>query len=276
MDNRILFMVFNGEVKFIQNTEMDHREWYISLGGNMEEYDNVIRGYIMDGMMIFFKANLNYDTEVIDFATKMGLKMRNMLNQPELKICCGINPGHDGVKWEPILTLNDTDLEGFKTEEQLEAEAKEQEKLQKQAEQEMVPVEPILEFKNDTDDPEFIKNATSFTTILIVAAIVVKVIMILTKKLLMGNRWNVILVVGQIGAFLLTIVGYKKKMPQTKYFALAASVASCFMFDLGDIIIGALNFMFTIDHTYINGLMEFIKKTVKVIKDFIKSKTGKK
>ena len=54
MNNRILFIVINGEIKFIQNTTMDHREWYQSLGGNMDEYENVIRGYIMDNKIIFF------------------------------------------------------------------------------------------------------------------------------------------------------------------------------------------------------------------------------
>ena len=63
MNQKILFIIYNGEIKFLQNSPMDHREWYQSLGGNMEEYDNVIRGYIIDNMIIFFKANLNYDNE---------------------------------------------------------------------------------------------------------------------------------------------------------------------------------------------------------------------
>ncbi len=132
MEERILFIVFDGEVKFIKTSTMDHKEWFLSLGGNIDDYDNVIRGYVLEGMLCFFKANLNYDDEVIKFATKYGLKMKNQLNMPDLKICCGIEPGHDGSKWEPILILQDKDLEGFKTAENVEKEKKEQEKLAKQ------------------------------------------------------------------------------------------------------------------------------------------------
>ena len=34
MDNKIQFMIINGDVQYLQNSTMDHREWFISLGGN--------------------------------------------------------------------------------------------------------------------------------------------------------------------------------------------------------------------------------------------------
>ena len=150
MEDKILFIVFNGEIKFLQNSTMDHKEWFLSLGGNMDNYDNTIRGYIMNNMIIFFKANLNYDDEVIDFATKNGLKIQELINKPDYKICCGINPGHDGIKWEPILILNDKDLEGYKSEEQIQEEQKQ---LQKQAQKQILDqgreTTPVIELKND-------------------------------------------------------------------------------------------------------------------------------
>ena len=41
MNNRILFLIYNNEVKYLQNSNMDHREWFLSLGGKPEEYDNL-------------------------------------------------------------------------------------------------------------------------------------------------------------------------------------------------------------------------------------------
>ena len=40
MDNKMLFMIYNGEIKFLNNSTMDHREWYDSLGGDPNLYDN--------------------------------------------------------------------------------------------------------------------------------------------------------------------------------------------------------------------------------------------
>lgn len=273
MEDRILFMVFNGEIKFLQHSSMDHKEWYLSLGGNMDEYDNMIRGFIMDSKIIFFKANLNYDKEVIDFATKMGLIMKTQLNHPEYKICCGINPGQDGAKWEPILTINEEDLAGYESEEEKQ-KREEKEKQKEQLEQAIQHTDsgPILEFKNDVESKEFIHYATIFTLILLGVAILAKVVLISQKTLMLSSRWNVILLLGQVASFVLTIVGYQKKMSKTKIFALAASIFSIILFDLVDVIIGVLNFLFTLDQNYIIKLMSLPKK----IGEFIKKKRQKK
>ena len=227
MDHKILFIVWNGEIKFLQNSTMDHKEWYLSLGGNLEDYDNVIRGYIVEDKIIFFKANLNYDTEVIDFATKMGFTMKQQLNQPSYKICCGINPGHDGVKWEPILVLKDEDLQGYKTEEEM---AKEKKEFEKQIATQMSNQEtgPIIEFKNNIEDPKFRRYATLFTLTLFIIAIIEKAILVNNKTLMTSNRWNTLLIGGQALFFVLTMIGYNQKSSKTKYFGILASILSFF------------------------------------------------
>ena len=265
MNDRILFIVINDQIQFLQNSTMDHREWYISLGGNMEEYDNVIRGYITEGKIIYFKANLNYDDEVIAFAMKTGLKIKNQLNQPNYKVCCGINPGHDGTKWEPILVLNDTDLEGYKTEEQIQAEQKKMEQQAQLAALKDDSTESIVQFKNNTEDPKFIRSATIFTIILLIIALIPKTIMMDNKTFMVSNRWNFLLMVVQIGGMILSIVGYRKKMSKAKFFALASSAASIFMFDIVDIIIGILNLFFTMDYTTLIKLVESMKNLLKKI-----------
>ena len=263
MNNRIMFIVINGEIKFIQNTTMDHKEWYQSLGGDMNIYDNVIRGYIMDNKIIFFKANLSYDTEVIDFATKMGYKMKQQLNHPEYKVCCGIDPGHEGNKWEAIITLNDQDLEGYKSEEEI---AKEKQELDQRLAQANAEVNPLIEFKNDIADPKFRRYATFFTLILFGVAILAKIIMVNNKTLMTENRWNYLLIMFQSAGFICTMLGYMLKWPKTKYFGLLASVASFFLFDLIDLIVGAINLLFTVDQSYILKTVEFFKKIFQKLK----------
>ena len=284
MEDKILFIVFNGEIKFLKDASIDHREWYLSLGGNIEEYPNVIRGYITEGKLIFFKEDLKYDSEVIDFATKMAIPMKKQLNQPDLKVCCGINPGHDGVKWEPILVLKDQDLDGYEAPaegvpelsediilKRAEAKADEEiERIQKEVQTtppaqaaEQIPVEPVIEFKNDMQDEKFTKYALKFTVILLIVAAIVKIILINNKTMPTSNRWNMLLILVQIGGLIVSIVGYSQKMTKTKYFSLAASVASIFMFDLVDIIIGVLNLLFTIDQNYVVQIIDFLKNATK-------------
>ena len=265
MKDRILFIVFNGEIKFLQNSDMDHREWYQILGGNPEEYDNVIRGYITEGKIIYFKANLNYDNEVIEFATKTGLKIKQQLNRPDLKVCCGINPGHDGTKWEPILVLNDTDLEGYQTEEEILAEQKKEEQKQAIAALKEDSLDPLLQFKNDLEDPKFIRTATTFTIIILGIALISKVIMIHNKTFMISNRWNFLLMIAQMGSFILTIIGYRKKLSKAKYLGILASVASIFMFDFIDIIIGITYIFFTMDYTPFIKLLSSFKALSKKI-----------
>ena len=265
MNHRILFIVYNNELKFLDNTTMDHKEWYQSLGGNMDEYDNVIRGYIMDGMIIFFKSNLNYDNEVISFAQKMGLKMKEQLKQPDLKVCCGINPGQNGEKWEPILILKDTDLEGYKTEEQIEKEKQEELKKEQLQALKDTSTEPIVEFKNNIEDSIFRKSAILFTLIFLILAIISKIIMIHNKTMMLSNRWNALLLFIQIGSFIVTLLAYITKNKKAKISAVIASVASIVIFAFLDIVIGVLNLLFTMDHTFFTKGMDYIKKWFQTI-----------
>lgn len=311
MTDRILFIVINGEIKFIKNPTMDHKEWFQSLGGNMEEYDDTIRGFVMEGKIIFCKANLNYDSEVIDFATKMAIPMKKQLNKPDLKVCCGIDPGQNGGKWEAILFLNEKDLEGYvapekgipemtedvilqrkanepvpktspETDQEAIPEMEEQLEIQKQKELEEAqrkanepPAEPIIEFKNDIKDSNFTKQAVNFTIKMLVVAVITKAILIGTGKILTDSRWNMLLIFVQIGTLVFSIVGYSQHNSKTRYFALAGSIASIFLFDLIDIIIGVLIFLFTIDYTYITKIKEGILLAKNKLKELLNKAKNK-
>lgn len=257
MNNKILFMIYNGEIKFLNNTTMDHREWYLSLGGDINNYDNVIRGYVINNNLIFFKANLSYDQEVIDMAQKCAPAMKQQLNNPNLRVWCGISPGMNGASWEPILELKENELTGFSI--NIQEETKKHQMKPQQGEKEL---SPILEFKNNYEDPKFIKFATVFTSIILVLTILSKIYLYTTEKLNFTSRWSILLVISQMVLLIITLVGYNKKLNSSKYFGLASSIALIFMFELPDIIIGIINLFFTIDQGYILKILDIGKSGV--------------
>ena len=108
MDSKILFMIVDNEVKYLADTKMDHREWYLSLGYDNNNFDNIVRGYIIEGKIVFFKGmNFNYDEEVIKEAKKYASGMRLTLNNPQLEVWCGIVINSYGEKWEPVYKVSD-------------------------------------------------------------------------------------------------------------------------------------------------------------------------
>lgn len=269
MSDKTLFMILGDEIKFLpKDSTMDHREWFLSLGGTEAEYEKIIRGYIIKNYIIFFRANLSYDSEVIDVATVCGPVIKQQLNRPELKVCCGIEPGHDGTSWEPVVMLKGYGLDGVeekqksRLEEQTIEEEPKEEGIQKLGED--TPLEPIIEFNNDFRDPEFIKYATKFNVIILIATVITKVLMLLTEKIIIGDRWSTLLIIAQIATLIASIIGYNKQIPKAKYIGLGAAVSLFFMFDFIDIILGILVLFFTIDHTYIIKLMSFIDKYKKI------------
>jgi len=252
-NTRILFMIFNGEIKFINSNSMDHREWFKSLGGLDQNYESLIRGYIMNNNLIFVKGNnLGYDNEVIDIARKCGPLIRQQLNRNDLIICCGVNPGENGDKWEPLMIIKDEDTY---TPEQVELMNRRRDNEQENTD--------IIEFKNNYDDPKFVSYAIKFTFILLIATIISKVILISNQTILLSSKWNVVFVVCQIVSLLLSIISYKKKNNNYKLYGIVACISLFGLLDLPDIIIGVFNLFFIVDWMYIIKFVSFIKKLSK-------------
>ena len=68
MSNKTLFMIIDNQVLYLSDSNMDHREWYVSLGFDSSSFDNVIRGFIADNKIIFYKGFFQYDDSVIKAA----------------------------------------------------------------------------------------------------------------------------------------------------------------------------------------------------------------
>ena len=264
MNNRILFLIYNGEIKFLSSNIMDHREWFRSLGGKDEDYETLIRGFIMNNMIIFVKGtNLSYDSNVIDVAKKCGPIMKQQLQRPELKIACGVLPGENGDKWEPIMIIN----------EEAQATQQQQNTLNKTTAN---ADENIINFRNNSDDPMFALYAIRFTLIMLIATVVSKFILIARGILAINSLWNILLVFAQIVCFILCIDSYNKKNENYKLYGLIATVALFFMFDLIDIIIGVLNLMFIIDQKYIINLLRYMSEAKEKGKKIAARKSLKK
>lgn len=294
MTDKILFMILDDEIKFLsKSSTMDHKEWYKSLGRDMEQYDSIIRGFVIENYIIFFKANLNYDSEVIDIATICGPIIKKQLNRPELKVCCGINPGQNGAKWEPIVMLKGKGLEAetnsTRTESRIDTETKIEEPIEELKDMPYDPVEEqqdekketieklsdekpreeIIKFYNNFSDDKFVKNAIKFNIVIIIISIIVKISLFATKKLMIQDRWGTLLVAVQIISLLISTYYYSKKKPNAKYISLLSTAAHFFMFDLGDIILGILILFHTIDQNYIRKLIEYTNKLITKAKELI-------
>lgn len=268
MNDKILFIIYNNQIQYCQDQNYDHRSFYQSIGGDLNNYENTIKGYIIGDKIIFFKNNLSYDQEVIDMAKRCAPAMKEQLNNPYLKVCCGINPGQNGASWEPILTINDNELTGYVTDKMIEE--------QKQKEQEAIRRQKIaretttvVDFKNNYEDPKFVKFAVIFTLIIIVLTLLSKGYLIFIKKEDITGLTK-FLSIAQIILLVGSLFGYIQKKEYSKYLGIGATIALVMMFNIIDIIIGVINFLFTVDQGYILNMLTVSKKATNAIGNNIK------
>lgn len=256
MNNKILFMIINNEVKILNDSNMDHREWYISLGLDINNFENIVRGYILNNKIVFFKgSNLSYDEEVINKAIIYGPTIRSYLNNENLEICCGIIISQYDSKWEPIVKISKEEINNYHKEEIKQVEKKDYSNVQ---------LNPVLEFKNNYEDKKFIITSTVITSIVLLLTLIIKIILFREQKILrLDNILDILLSVSQISLLAFCIYGYQKKISFTKYISLIASVLMVLTLDIYDIIIGILYFIFSVDQSYFIKLLDLVKKLFK-------------
>lgn len=248
--NRVLFMIVDNQVKYLTGSDMDHREWYTSLGLDPNNFDNIVRGYVLENKIIFFKGMMfNYDEEVINAAKVFTPSIRLSLNNPSLEVYCGIVVNGQGQKWEPVLRINENEITGFV-----------QPKPVEQKTREHIETGPVLEMKNNYEDPKFIKVASIVSGIVLVLIIIVKIMLFSKKEILQTNNlFDILLSLAQVGSLGFVIYGYNKKIPYTKYVGLIASVLIILTLDVYDIVIGILYFLFSVDQSYFIKFINLIK-----------------
>ena len=257
--NRILFMLINGEMKYLQQNDGDHREWYLSLGGDPNNFENIVRGFILDGKIVFYKGiNFNYDEEVIKVAQQYAPSMRLVLGDPSLEVWCGVLIEGFNAKWEPVLRINDDELTGF---------VKEDKEEKKVVAKDHIEAGPILEFKNDYTDEKFIKLAVKVTTVILVLAVLSKLALIIRGRLYLNTFSGLLLCFGQVGLLLYSMHCYKNKISYAKYVSMAACFFLGMTFSFFDIILAIIYFVFNVDQGYFIKGMESIKNLINSKKD---------
>ncbi|MBR2679115.1 MAG: hypothetical protein IKE63_06830 [Bacilli bacterium] len=248
MNDKILFMIIDDQVKYLTDSDMDHREWYTSLGLNPNNYENIVRGFVIDEKIIFFKGmNFIYDNEVITMAKRHAPGIRLYLNN-DYAVYCGIQANSLGGKWEPILRLHDSELTGMI--QPVEAPKKE-----------YVETGPVIEFKNNYNDPQFIKRAIIVTIIVLILSLITNIINIRRSTNL--SFLDLLFTIGIVGLLVMTILGYKQKKETVKITGMIAAGLLIFTIDLDNIVLGIFYFVFSIDQNYILKLVEMIKKLIK-------------
>ena len=257
--DKILFIIYQDQIRFVPNKAMSCKEYYISLGGDMMEYHNLIRGMIMDDKLIFMKSDFSYDDEVIKIAKKCAPIIMEQLNMPNLITCCGID--QMGNRWRPSIVFKDGNYVPPKKEVELNEEQKE---LMNRTQVVEAKTEgQLFDYKNNYDDPLFAKYASRFSLYLLIATIIVKVVLYYQHNLDIYNRFIALIVFLQIFFLILSIFGYRKRKKITRFYGLCATGCLFLLMNLPDIIIGAINLFFTIDQTYIVKFLAFFHRRKK-------------
>ncbi len=243
---RGLFIIYNKEVKIIFHDTMDHREWMESLGLDLTNFDNIIRGYIIDSKIVFFKGSMfSYDNEVFEAARRYGPYIRTMVGDESLVVCCGIVVTSAGSKWEPVVTLKESDLIKDIITKPVQTK-------------EVVPIEtgPAVEFKNDISDDSFVKKAMIVTGIVFILNILIVIMGINNGRIHFDNIIDLLLIVSQFLLLGYTFYGYKNKLNYSKYLGVISSFLLFLTLDFFSIIIGLFYFVFNIDQKYLYNLIK--------------------
>ena len=256
MNNKILFMILDNEVKYLTNSPMDHKEWYESLNLDMEEFNRVIRGFILGNKIIFYKSDFRYDDETIKVAEEKYPEIRKALKNPNLEAYCGVYPGKEGEAWEPIVRIDNPNIDNRFNDTKIERQQVENSHGQLKEE-----FDPLIEFQNDYENPKVIRNAIIVTVIVLIINFILKFILHQSITTETNSRFASLLVFLQFILLIASIVCYKTKVKQANIVALAASIAMFLTFNIFDIILGLIYFMFTIDQSIL-----FRKRNKKVNK----------
>jgi hypothetical protein len=241
-----LFMIIQGEVRYNMDTSKDHREWYLSLGLDPNLFDTIVRGFVMNNQIFYYKgSNFMYDQEVIQAAKMYTPYIRYSLQNPHLEACCGITFSSP-TEWEPIMKIAENEITGISSTTTVSKETKE--------------TGSLLELKNNYQDEKFIKTAILVTSIVFVISLVFKIILFQKGMTLnTQNVMDILLVFLQFFLLGATIYGYLRKQMFPKYTGVAASILLVFTFHIVDILLGIFYFIFCVDQNIYVSFINIIK-----------------
>ena len=90
---RKAFIILEGEIEFLpEGSSMSHYEYGQTKGLSKEEFNQITRGYYLNGNAVFYKDNFIYDGEVIENSLKVVDEISKIINVEEFEIYFGQLP----------------------------------------------------------------------------------------------------------------------------------------------------------------------------------------
>lgn len=88
--SRKAFIIYNNKLEFIpENSDMSHFEYCQTKNISKEVFNEITRGYYIDGKVVFYKNHFTYDEFVIEEGIKFINEIANKINQREFEIYFG-------------------------------------------------------------------------------------------------------------------------------------------------------------------------------------------
>ena len=90
---RKAFIILEGQIEFLpEGSSMSHYEYCQTKGLTKEEFNQITRGYYLNGNAVFYKDNFIYDDEVIENSLKVINEISKRINVEEFEIYFGQLP----------------------------------------------------------------------------------------------------------------------------------------------------------------------------------------
>ena len=90
---RKAFIILNGKLDFLPDgSNMSHFEYCQTKGFSKEEFNQITRGFYLNGNAVFYKDYFTYDEEVIENALLVLDDMSKIIGVNEFDICFGEMP----------------------------------------------------------------------------------------------------------------------------------------------------------------------------------------
>ena len=94
--SRTAFMIIENKVLYLTNSTMTHYEWAQSLGLAMNCFDEITRGFVNDGFIVFYKGNFDYDDKIIEDANAYAGKVAKHCKLKSANVYVGMKIGKIG------------------------------------------------------------------------------------------------------------------------------------------------------------------------------------
>jgi UDP-N-acetylmuramate-alanine ligase len=106
--SRIAFMIIQNQIMYLSDSTMSHLEWFESLELPNENFNDIVRGYVKNGKIIYYKGDFEYDEDVLNVAKSTCNQIMEETGSYGFKVYAGVTKGEIGLEWEPTVEVGFT------------------------------------------------------------------------------------------------------------------------------------------------------------------------